>query len=48
VIPGPRPVPKLDRRKSGDKKLRLTDATRRRLAVLGKELGRKVLAEVAT
>ncbi|HEX7506138.1 MAG TPA: hypothetical protein VF550_05160, partial [Polyangia bacterium] len=32
----------------GDRKLRLTDATRRRLAVLGKELGRKVLAEVAT
>jgi hypothetical protein len=32
----------------GDRKLRLTDATRRRLAVLGKELGRKALAEVAT
>lgn len=32
----------------GGRKLRLTDATRRRLAVLGKELGRKVLAEVAT
>jgi putative transposase len=31
----------------GGRKLRLTDATRRRLAVLGKELGRKVLAEVA-
>ena len=32
----------------GGRKLRLTDAARRRLAVLSKELGRKVLAEVAT
>jgi putative transposase len=31
-----------------ENKLRLTDADRRRLAVLGKKLGRKVLAEVAT
>jgi putative transposase len=32
----------------GDRKLRLTDAIRRRLAVLGKELGHKMQAEVAT
>jgi hypothetical protein len=32
----------------GTNKLRLTDADRRRLAVLGKKLGRKALAEVAT
>jgi transposase len=32
----------------GMNKLRLTDADRRRLAVLGKKLGRKALAEVAT
>jgi len=34
--------------KLGDRKLDLTNADRRRLAVLGKELGRKVLAKVAT
>jgi putative transposase len=34
--------------KLGDRKLKLTDADRRRLAVLGKELGRKLLAKVAT
>jgi hypothetical protein len=34
--------------KVGGKKLQLTDADRRRLAVLGKQLGRKALAEVAT
>lgn len=32
------------RGKLGDRKIRLTDAVRRRLAVLGKELGRKALA----
>jgi hypothetical protein len=32
----------------GDRKLQLTDADRRRLAVLGKELGRKAMARVAT
>jgi hypothetical protein len=32
----------------GDRKLQLTDADRRRLAVLGKELGRKLSAKVAT
>jgi putative transposase len=32
----------------GDRKLLLTDADRRRLAVLGKTLGRKLLAKVAT
>ncbi|GEM_PF-3519486 len=34
--------------KLGGRKLRLTDAERCRLAVLGKELGRKALAKVAT
>ena len=34
--------------KLGDRKLDLTNADRRRLAVLGKELGRKLLAKVAT
>jgi putative transposase len=34
--------------KLGDRKLNLTNADRRRLAVLGKELGRKLLAKVAT
>jgi transposase len=34
--------------KLGDRKLDLTNAERRRLAVLGKELGRKLLAKVAT
>ena len=34
--------------KLGGKKLRLTDADRRQLAVLGNQLGRKALAEVAT
>jgi len=34
--------------KLGDQKLNLTNADRRRLAVLGKELGRKLLAKVAT
>jgi putative transposase len=34
--------------KLGDQKLKLTDADRRQLAVLGKELGRKLLAKVAT
>ncbi len=34
--------------KLGGRKLDLTDAERRRLAVLGKELGRKLLAKVAT
>jgi hypothetical protein len=32
----------------GKKRLRFTDAERRKLAVLGKKLGRKALAEVAT
>jgi transposase InsO family protein len=32
----------------GKKRLRFTDAERRKLAVLGKKLGRKMLAEVAT
>ena len=32
----------------GKKRLRFTDAERRQLAVLGKKLGRKALAEVAT
>jgi hypothetical protein len=32
----------------GANKVRLTDADRRRLAVLGKKLGRKALAEVVT
>jgi hypothetical protein len=32
----------------GKKRLRFTDAERKRLAVLGKKLGRKALAEVAT
>jgi len=32
----------------GKRRLRLTDAERRKLAVLGKKLGRKALAEVAT
>jgi len=36
------------REKLGGRKLDLTDADRRRLAVLGKELGRKLLAKVAT
>ncbi|MGA9654914.1 MAG: hypothetical protein WBP56_21130, partial [Polyangia bacterium] len=39
---------RLLREKLGGRKLWLTDAERRRLAVLGKELGRKVLAKVAT
>jgi len=34
--------------KLGGRKLDLTNADRRRLAVLGKELGRKLLAKVAT
>lgn len=34
--------------KLGDRKVQLTDADRRRLAVLGWELGRKLLAKVAT
>jgi hypothetical protein len=34
--------------KLGGRKLDLTDADRRRLAVLGRELGRKLLAKVAT
>ena len=34
--------------KLGDRKLDLTNADRRRLAILGKELGRKLLAKVAT
>ena len=32
--------------KLGGRELKLTDADRRRLAVLGKELGRKLLAKV--
>jgi hypothetical protein len=32
----------------GKKRLRFTDAERKKLAVLGKKLGRKALAEVAT
>ena len=36
------------KKRLGANKLRLTDADRRRLAVLGKKLGRKALAEVAT
>ena len=32
----------------GSRRQRLTDAERRRLAVLGKDLGRKALAEIAT
>jgi hypothetical protein len=36
------------REKLGTKRLRLTDAERRRLATLGKRLGRKGLAAVAT
>jgi putative transposase len=39
---------RLLREKLGGRKLRLTDAERRRLAVLGNKLGRKVLAKVAT
>jgi putative transposase len=39
---------RLLREKLGGRKLRLTDAERRRLAVLGKELRRRVLAKVAT
>jgi hypothetical protein len=38
---------RLLREKLGGRKLRLTDAERRRLAVLGKELGRRVLATAA-
>jgi hypothetical protein len=34
--------------KLGNQKLRLTDADRRRLAIVGKELGLKVLAKIAT
>jgi putative transposase len=34
--------------KLGDRRLTLTDADRRRLAVLGRTLGRKLLAKVAT
>jgi hypothetical protein len=34
--------------KLGDRKLKLTDADRRRLSVLGKELGRKLLGKMAT
>jgi hypothetical protein len=34
--------------KLGDRKLKLTDADRRRLSVLGKELGHKLLGKVAT
>jgi len=36
------------REKLGNKRIRLTDAERRRLATLGKKLGRKGLAAVAT
>ena len=36
------------RERLGSKKLRLTVAERRRLAVLGKRIGRKALAKVAT
>ncbi len=36
------------REKVGSRRLRLMDAERRRLAVLGKELGRKALGEIAT
>ena len=36
------------RERLGGKKLRLTVAERRRLAVLGKQMGRKALAKVAT
>jgi transposase InsO family protein len=39
---------RLFREKLGTKRIRLTDAERRRLAVLGKRLGRKGLAAVAT
>jgi hypothetical protein len=36
------------KQRHGDQKLQLTDADLRQLAVLGKELGRKLLAKVAT
>jgi hypothetical protein len=36
------------RERLGDRELDLTDADRRRLVVSGKELGRKLLAKVAT
>jgi hypothetical protein len=39
---------RLLKEKLGDRKLDLTNADRRRLAVLGKELDRKLLAKVAT
>jgi hypothetical protein len=39
---------RLLREKLGTKRIRLTDAERRRLATLGKALGRKGLAAVAT
>ncbi len=39
---------KLLREKVGGKRIRLTDAERRRFATLGKRLGRKTLAELAT
>ena len=35
------------RRQLGGRRIRFTDAARRRLAVLGKQLGRKALGEVA-
>ena len=34
--------------KLDDRKLKLSNAERRRLAIIGKELGRKLLAKVAT
>jgi hypothetical protein len=39
---------KILKEKLGDQRLHLTDADRRRLAILGKELGRKALAKIAT
>ena len=39
---------KILKEKLGDRKLQLTNADRRRLAILGKELGLKVLAKIAT
>jgi hypothetical protein len=38
---------KLLKEKLGDRKLQLTNADRRRLAILGKKLGLKVLARIA-
>jgi hypothetical protein len=39
---------KILKKRLGDRRLQLTDADRRRLAVLGKKMGLKVLARIAT